>query len=256
MKLLFVSSLLLVCVVSGVAQTPQAIERELLGYLEKIPPLEEKRDFDELTKVNDLISLRLLKYGQRTDVLRYEFAKLKARMAIATSPDTKFRAYSWDDGFGGSGRTNQTIFQFASSSGKTLAFAEPMTKGDVCSGFYHQIFQTGRARERAYVANSTAVCSGSLSVQSIQLFKIVGERLTEPKLIRTSKGLTNSIRFEYDFFSVVNHKERPVRLVFFDQPTDTFRFPVVIQDDKHPNGRVTDGSIRYRYSGKQFVRVK
>lgn len=256
MKILCAASFIALCIVGAVAQTPRAIERELLGQLTKIPQLEEKGDFDELTKVNDRINSRLLKFLKRGDVLRYAFAKLREKMSIATSPDGNFRAYSWDDGSGGSGRTNRTIFQFASSSGRTVVLAAPMAEGDVCSGFYHQIFQTGRTRERVYIANATAVCSGSLSVQSIEVFRIVGERLTEPKLIRTSEGLTNSIRFEYDFFSVVDHKERPIRLVFFDQPTDTFRFPVVIQDEKNPNGRVTARSISYRYNGKQFLKVK
>ncbi|HQX55165.1 MAG TPA: hypothetical protein PLP07_04505, partial [Pyrinomonadaceae bacterium] len=109
-----------------------------------------------------------------------------------------------------------------------------------------------------YLANSTFILSNPLAMQELEVFRIDGERLnTNMKMIRTNSGLTGSISFEYDFFSVVDHPERPIRLFSFDPEKKEFRFPVVLEDPKFLNGgRVTDKYIAYRFNGKYFVKVK
>ena len=112
----------------------------------------------------------------------------------------------------------------------------------------------GRA---AYLANSTFIASTSLASQTLSVFRIDGAKLnTDVKLIRTQSGVKNSVRFQYDFFSVVDHKERPVKLFYYDESKKSFRFPIVIQDKKTPQGRVTNRFITYRFYGKYFERVK
>ena len=112
------------------------------------------------------------------------------------------------------------------------------------------------AGQPIYLAVSTFVGSTSLAGQTITAYKITGEKLdTNSKVIRTASGLTNSIRFAYDFFSVVDHRERPVSLFFYDDAKRSFRFPIVIEDSKTPQGRVTNRFITYRFDGKYFVKV-
>ena len=73
---------------------------------------------------------------------------------------------------------------------------------------------------------------------------------------RTPSGLTNDISFAYDFFSVVDRPERPIKLFTFNETRKEFKFPIVIEDEEAPQGRVTDKFITYRFDGTYFVKVK
>jgi hypothetical protein len=102
----------------------------------------------------------------------------------------------------------------------------------------------------------TFIGSTSLAGQGIHAFRINGDKLDrKAKVIRTTSGVTDSISFAYDFFSVVDHRERPIRLFSYDEVKRSFRFPVVIEDSKTPQGRVTNRFITYRFDGKYFVKV-
>jgi hypothetical protein len=74
-------------------------------------------------------------------------------------------------------------------------------------------------------------------------------------LIKTASGLTDSLGFSYNFFSVVERRERPVKLISFDKKTNTLKIPVVIEDKEFSNGRVTNRFISYRFNGTYFVKV-
>jgi hypothetical protein len=107
-----------------------------------------------------------------------------------------------------------------------------------------------------YLTVSTAMGSTIINSQLIEAFQIEGDKLIDKaNVIKTASGVTNSIGFVYDFFSVVDRPERPVKLVTWNAADKSFRFPVVIEDDMHPDGRVTNKFITYRFNGKYFVKV-
>lgn len=242
------------------AQTPAAIERELIGHLDNITKYGNygsNRDDAKLSKNNADLEAKLLKYGKRADVLRYRFPKLKGKMIVTTSKDGNLRIYSWDSNTGGTAHWQENVFQYRISSGKVIAEADgERAEGEACNGFYHQIFQTDTPGGRIYLANSNAQCSTSLNQQTIESFRITGDKLdTKAKAIKTRSGVTNRISFAYDFFSVVDRPERPVRLFTYNEATKTFRFPIVIRDRNSPQGRVTNRFISYRFDGQYFVKV-
>src|ERR1041384_1620162 len=77
------------------AQTPQAIETELLGYAEnlgKYGTYAGAYDEHKLNKANELMRQKLLIYGKRADVLKYGFPKVKGggELYVATSRDGRF----------------------------------------------------------------------------------------------------------------------------------------------------------------------
>ncbi|MEP6946509.1 MAG: hypothetical protein ABJA02_11375 [Acidobacteriota bacterium] len=259
MKAIFLISLVLLGYSTFAAQTPRKIEQLVLEHINKLSQAggHHGMELDGMVEAeNRAIKKLLATAGKRRDVLDYQFPQLQDSMTIATSYDGKFRAYSWDAESGGSAAWNETIFQYLGRDGRVRVSIPKYREGEVCPPFYSQIFQLGTAAGRLYVANSTSVCSNSLSVQKISLFRIAGSILDDKvRLIRTESGLQNSISFEYDFFSVVDHPERPIKLVFYDSKNKSFRFPVVIEDDKTPQGRVTDKFITYRFNGKYFVKV-
>ncbi len=243
------------------SQTNEQIESQIavhLNNLEKWAYRTGTGDFDALGKENNILRKELIKYAQDASLLDYDFPKLKEKMFIATSKDRKLRSYSWDNQQGGSGRLFESVFQYLDKAGKAHTSSYEMQgEGIVCSYFTHQIYQLDTSKGRIYLTISTSACSNSLLLQSLSLSRIDGKKLnSDLELIKTSSGLTNSISFECDFFSVVDHPERPVNLFKFDETKKEFSFPVVIEDAEMPQGRVTDKSITYRFNGRYFVKVK
>jgi hypothetical protein len=210
---------------------------------------------DKVYEENKQFKAKLLSYGRRADVLRYAFPKLKEKMQVTTSRDGNLRIYSWDQETGGTMHDHDSVFQYRSKSGKVLTWADAEEE-ESGGGFYHEIFQLDTSGGTVYLGVSTFIGSTSYAGQSIKVFKISGDRLDrDVKLIRTGSGLQNSISFAYDFFTVVDRPERPVRLFTFDAARKTFQFPVVIEDEKTPQGRVTNKFIRYRFNGSYFEKV-
>ena len=256
-----------ICVLSTLAsnslgQSLKKIEDELLDHLHKLEKASNyggTSDYEVLGKENKALRGAFIKYGSRSDVLTYSFPRLKDKVFLVTSKDGKLRTYSWDSEEGGTMHNFYTVYQFRGKSGKVHVWAEPYSQ-DIeetgAGGFTTEIFQTDTVSGPVYITVSTFIGSTSYAGQFISGAKIRGERLDRnPKIIRTSKGLTSEINFAYDFFSVVNHPERPIKLVFYDEAKKEFRFPVVIEDDDTPQGRVTDKFITYRFNGQYFVKV-
>ena len=244
---------------SVLGQTPAAVERTMIGHLDAIGKYGTYGGvYDE--KKNDAANARLraalIKFGSRADILKYGFPKLKRKMFIATSPDGRFRAYSWDMETGGTMHDFDTVYQFRGKSGKVGTWAARSGDDDYGGGFFTDVFQVGAAGGPIYLAVSNFIASSSLAGQSLSAYRIDADKLViEPKVIRTASGLTGTVGFAFDFFSVVDHPERPVKLFFYDANKKEFRFPVVIEDPDVPQGRVTDKLIRYRFDGKYFVKV-
>jgi hypothetical protein len=255
-------SALVIIVFSAVAanhaQTLMAIEREMVMRLDNISKYGTYAgnfDEDKIYAENEQFKAKLLSYGRRADVLRYSFPKLKEKMQVTTSRDGNLRIYSWDEETGGTMHDHDSVFQYRGRSGKIFSWAEKSDREDA-GGFYHEIFQLDTPAGRVYLGVSTFIGSTSYVGQSIKVFKIEDDKLDpNVKLIRTGSGLQNTISFAFDFFSVVDRPERPLKLFKFDTASRTFAFPVVIEDEKTPQGRVTDKLIRYRFDGKYFVKV-
>ena len=244
------------------AQTLNKIEGELLGHLDKLEAASNyggSADYDVLAAENQALQKALVKYGARPDVLRYAFSKLKQKMTITTSRDGKLRAYSWDTNEGGTMHDFVTVFQYLGTSGKTRTATDPYTQSMEDRGagtFVTQIFQADTGAQPTYLVVDTFIGSTSLAGQGIHAYRINGDQLDrKAKMIRTSSGITDSINFAYDFFSVVDHPERPIRLFSYNEAKRSFRFPVVIEDAKTPQGRVTNRFITYRFDGKYFAKV-
>ncbi|MFM9903181.1 MAG: hypothetical protein ACKVQJ_01260 [Pyrinomonadaceae bacterium] len=245
---------------STAAQTNKAIEADLLRHLtnlEKASGVSGARNEAAVDKENKILKQNFLLYGKKAATLKYDFKALAGKMTITTSKDGKFRIYSWDNEFGGTMRDHENIFQYQAKGGQVYAYLVPRGREGDVHGFYHQIFQVDTPTGRVYLANSTFIASTSLASQELSLFRTDGKKLnSNVRLIQTKTRLTNSVGFQYDFFSVVDHPERPVKLFFYDEAKKSFRFPVVIEDAQTPQGRVTKKFITYRFNGKYFVKVR
>ena len=252
--------LLLLTTLPIAAQTPAAIEKELLGYLKTMAESGTYRgEYDDakLGPATEALKQKLMRYATRADVLKYDFPKLKEEMFIATSKDGRFRVYSWDLQSGGTMHEHDLVIQYVGKSGKTLAWSAPEdAEYAEFGGFFTDVFQVATPKGVIYLPVSTTIASSSLNGQSIIAVRIVGDDLDlKANVIKTASGPTNSISFAYDFFTVVDRPERPVRLFAFNEARTEFTFPVVIEDEKTPQGRVTNKFITYRFNGTHFVKV-
>jgi len=240
-------------IVSG--QTVAAIESKLLTRLaniEKWSNYGEHPDYDKLEKENDLFKRDLLRSTRQPATLSAAFPRLKKELRIVTSKDGRLRIYSWDRQTGGTMHDYDNVFQYRGGGGKVSSWSES-TDDDSAGVFYHEIFQMNARNAPIYLAVSTFIGSTSLRGESISAITINGDRLVaDAKLIRTGSGLQNSINFGYDLFSQLDRKDQ--RLFIFDEAKRSFSFPVVIEDEKIPQGRITSKLITYRFNGTYFVK--
>jgi hypothetical protein len=245
---------------SGFAQTPQKIEQELVTSLKQVQKYSSygsSFDDEKLSRANDAFEAKLLKYTKIPGTLSYKFPALSKLMANASSDDGKFRIYSWDTQTGGTMHEYSRIYQYQGADGKVYSKSEESSEEDGGIGsFVTDIFTVNSKEGKIYIVCSTFVGSTQDHSQSADLFKIKDSTLIDKvKQIKTAAGLTDTLNFEYNFFSVMDRKERPIKLILFDKKTNTLKIPVVINDDKFPNGHVTNKFINYRFDGTYFVKV-
>lgn len=241
---------------SAFGQSPATVERDILAQLKNVDKFGSySGSFDEekLDAANSAVRELLIKNGDRLDVLRYGFPKLKDAMNVATAPDGKLRIYSWDLETGGTMHDFDQVFQYQSTDGQTHAWTAPAGDDESGGGYYTQIFQVDSKSGPIYLAISNFVAQGNLHGQSIEGMRISGDRLdVKAKVIRTASGLTNTVGFSYDPFSLGNRSDK---LFSFDASKQQFTFPVVVEDKSYENGRVTGRLIIYRFNGEVFVKV-
>jgi hypothetical protein len=213
-------------------------------------------DEDKLATAQKNFENKLVKYTKTPSTLNYRFSELDEHVSIATSADGKFRIYSWDLQNGGTMHNFARLYQYLSSEGKVYSKTEELPEEGMGPGFVTDIFTLETSSGPVYIVCSTFIGSTKDYSQSATLYRIEGSTLNDNvKLIKTRSGLTNSLRFEYDNFSVIDREDRPEKLIYFDEKTKVLKIPVVVNDEKYPEGRVTDKFISYRFDGKYFVKT-
>lgn len=207
---------------------------------------------DSLNLANDHFNALLLNHVQKEPhTLKYPFDKLKnIGLKIVTSDDGNFRIFSWDTLTGGTMHNFKNVFQY--KNGEVINAEDiNLSEGDA-GGYYSEIFTLKDDGKNYYLGYFNAIYSTSDSYQSVKAFSIGSKGLDSPKLFKTKSGLTNQLGFNFDFFSVVDREERPVKLIYFDAKLKTLKIPVVL--DKGA-GQVTNRFITYKFNNQYFVKV-
>lgn len=241
-------------------QTDIEIEQELAGHIQNIQKWSAYTDgYDEdlLAKENDIFKKKLLNYTKVASTLKYQFDELKKYLHLNTSEDGKLRIYSWDTESGGTMHFFSTVYQFQGTDNRVYSESIEYEEGDP-GAFASDIFDIDSKNGKVYLVRKTSILGSGLNHESIDLIKIEHNSLNyNNKLIKTKSGLTSSIGLDYDFSSIINRKERPIKLILFDKQTKTIKIPVVLEDKNFPNGgRVTDRFINYRFDSTYFVKQK
>lgn len=263
MRTIAISSVLLMlfaaATMSIFAQTNEQMEAELVAGIKDVQTYSTyggNYDEDKLTKAQEAFEMKLLKYTKVPSTMKYQFNELDEHLTIAASDDGRFRVFSWDMQDGGTMHRFARVYQYQAASGKVYSRTDPFDDEGMGHGFVHHIYAMNTNSGTVYVVCSTSIASSKIHQQSAVLYKITGASLKDDvKLIRTKSGLTNTLSFEYDNFSVIDRNRQSEDLITFDKKSGTLTIPVVINDDEYPDGEVTDKVIRYRFNGRYFVKA-
>ena len=210
--------------------------------------------YDSLVDANDQFEKSLLNVTSKNPkTIGFDFKQLKERgLWISTSDDGLFRIYSWDTWTGGTMHFQQNIFQY--KSGKKIfarILPDPLSEEDDYSvKWYMRIYTVHTSKHTYYLGLYDCTYSTKDAYQGVKAFAINDTVLNDSvKLIKTGTGIKNNLGFDYDFFSVVDRKERPIYLISYNKETTTLRIPIVLDE-----GKVTNRFIDYKFKGRYFER--
>ena len=186
---------------------------------------------------------RLLLSDQPT--LNYNFKKLKEFCQIVTSQDGNFRIYSWDTWMGGTMHIFREIYQWR-ANGKVITKVpdcDNTDAGTFCSAIY-----TARVNNKpVYLAIKNGIYSTKDAMQGITAFRINGKSLDSVMIFRTREEMLNTINVYFDFFSVVDRPERPLKLITYDDEQKKIYIPLVGNKEE-----ITKSNEVYQLKGRYF----
>lgn len=240
-------------------QNIKSIEQDLLKELKAINYWDEYRGddpkisrYDSLELANTRLKNKLLSYTtSNIQTLQYAFKALQDNgMTIATSADKLFRIYSWDTWQGGTMHWFENVYQFATDkTTKSISLTEKREEGDP-GGWFSEIFTLNLDNKAVYIGYFHAIYSTKDTYQGVKLFNIADEELNDTlHLIKTKTGIRNELGFGFDFFSVVDRKERPIKLIYYNKENRILKIPIVTE-----TGKVTARFIEYIFTGQYFER--
>lgn len=236
----------------GQTNSFQKADKELTSLYAKIPPF-YYGDLDSLNYYSELFTTRFTAFIKKNPAtLGYKFRSLidSNVCSIVTSSDGHLRIYSWDTWLGGTMKDFNNIFQF--KSGDKIHTTNLNNDEDDYGSYFTDISTLKTNGQTYYLTVSGGSESTKYAYKTIRVYIISNDTLNDNvKLIKTKSGFQNSISFEYDFFSVVDRPERPIRLIRYDADKKTIYIPVVLE-----NGKVTDRYILYQFNGKYFENLQ
>ena len=241
------------------AQSPQKIEQELLISFRQLQQRALHNDaaavndrIDSIKQANTSFRNSLLAYtASARSTFSYDFKDLeKEGLVIKTSEDGLFRIYSWDTGMGGKDHYFDAVLQYRANNEIYSKLAD-LDEGNT-GKWFSNIYTLKTDNKIYYLGLYHEMHSTTDLFQGIKAFCIEDNDINESvRLIKTDKGLVNEIGFAYDFLSVADHPERPVKLIYYDTDDDRLHLTVVKED-----GSVTKQVITYQFTGKYFEQVK
>ena len=244
---------------SAFGQTLLSVETDLvtkyqrIDYWSKHSSEENVARVDSLEKSNQAFQTALLRYTSSYPAsLTSAFKALQAEgVTIASSGDGLLRIYSWDTQTGGTMHFFANVYQYKAGSTVYSTVLPASEEGDP-GVWYSKIYRLPYQEKPIYLAIEHAIFSSKDCYEGIKAFRITNRSLNDTvKIIRTKSGIKNVLGFAYNFFSVMDRKERPVELIAYNGAQKAIRIPVVSED-----GTVTAKPLVYQFTGQYFERVK
>lgn len=173
--------------------------------------------------------------------LNFPFKLLTGKndVRIKTSKDGRLRLYSWDNRLGGSMRYYETIYQWKDSH-RTYTTTS-IEKDSNSISYVCEIYTVQTDTVRYYLVVTETAASNKDMMQSVTAYAIQQGKLKSAKLFRTKNASFEHIDVPYNFFSVVDRPERPVKLIWYDTQQKALYLPVVDQQ-----GQIINRNLRYQ----------
>jgi len=229
------------------AQTPKAIEADLLASFKKIHYFRDKNDYEGVGKADDVFAKKLKYYTEKyPTTINQSFALLKnENLDISTSDDGLFRIYSWDTWSGGTMHFFESVFQYKLGPNTISILDTPKTEGDNRPN-YIKLYTFKVNNKVYYLGVWIDIGSTLVGDNGIQVFAIEnGELINDVKLIKTRSGLHSQLDYGY------NNGWNESSEIYFDKKTKTIRLPLI-----SGSGRITHKFITYKFTGQYFEKVK
>lgn len=247
----FFRSFLILFFVSNIAyaQNTKFVNKET-ELLKEYKKFSETDDFDSKENQSIKFSKDFKKFiSENPETLTYDFKNLKNKLYVITSEDRKLRFYVWDTGLGGTMVSFDQIIQY-SSNGKVKTIYNK-EQSDTAY-FVSNIIKTSVNNQTYYLVISNGIFSNKDQAQAVQAFTIRNDKLIDSdKIFKTKTTTLNKIQVDFDFFTVVDRPERPLKLIKFDK--DKLYIPIV---DKE--GAVSKKFLMYQLNNNyfQYIGVK
>lgn len=213
--------------------------------------------FEKLQDYTNIFTQNLEETLNNNKSLACNWKKLQSEdssISIKTSDDKRLRIFSWDKGTGGTLHEFDGLIQYVDNQ-KNIH----VKSNNLIQAWGLEIKQMPISESKnsspVYIIKDFARYSSKYHGQGVFLLQIQGETLAKPKLIKTKQGFTNSLGFSYDNFSIPDNVDAN-ELIQIDPIKKTISIPVVIENDKYPEGEVTKRRIVYQYQNKFFRKVK
>jgi hypothetical protein len=175
---------------------------------------------------------------------------LDSQIAIATSEDKLFRIYSWDTWSGGSMHFHDILYQYR-TNGKVKVFKNATDDG-AAKGYYSEIYFLSEGGKTYYLAVRNSIYSNRDVAVYLKAFTIEDGRLVDTvRLFRTEEGDQNELGVPFNFFSVVDRPERPIKIFTYDPKQRIISVPIIDENDS-----VTDKFDRYEFREGIFQKEK
>lgn len=239
------------CLISNISYAQKGkSENKEIYFLKEYEKLLDNNDFDTKEAQSLKFSGDFKKFiSENPETLTNDFKELNKRLYIITSEDKKLRFYVWDTELGGTMKSFDQIIQY-SSSGKVQTLYD---KGQSDTPYFvSEIIKTNINNQKYYLVISNGIFSTKDQSQAIQAYTIRNNKLIDTdKVFKTKTKTINRIEAQFDFFSVVDRPERPLKLIKFNQ--DKLYIPVV--DEK---GAVSQKFLLYQLNNNyfQYIGVK
>lgn len=237
--------------VSAPATNIREKEQELVLLYQKTTDLKLEYS-DSLDYYSSLFSSKMQALLSDESTLNYPFDQLKeVGCNIVTSKDGYFRIYSWDSYLGGTMRFFDVIYQYKTGKTVKTQLYQSDFEGDpvwYCS----DIFTLETQKNTYYLAIINGIYSSKDISQSIKAFELTNHGLNDSiPLMKTSEGLKNSLRVDFDFFSVVDRPERPVAVIQYNPDKQTISL-----SETNEKYEIIASTQTYRFNGSYFEAEK
>jgi hypothetical protein len=217
-------------------KSQRSVEADLKKQFQKIYYWDEHHQmddtvdtYDSMQRANDYILNQIIKQGYHNPAFfNYSFASLGEYLDVLTSKDKSFRIYSWDTYTGGTMHIFYAVAQYLGSDKKLYTQSLIDSSGD--PGLWYSGIYSFNDKGRKYYC---CIGNGKYSTmdfgQEVIVYTIKGNLLVQAPIIKTQKGLTNSIHVAYDLSSLDGKTDHSI---VFDENTKELRIPLLMQKVK------------------------